>query len=488
MSGNGHNIFVRTVAGFLLLFLGTGAVAQPLKAYAVKNGRMYVQLTRDMPVASLDSFIQQFDLFDLGLKTFLRMRKPDSVLKAGWKIEQSNGGTVVISKPLESFKPAANKNDNLILKHLTDGKDYEGRDPLFPAVNNGVVAGVNRFRNKASFYRGDSLVRFFLRGHKEARKVTVAGSFNNWKPDGLSMQKTDSGWIYDTKLGPGKYWYKFIADGRWMVDGDNPAAENDGRGNVNSVFFRPNRLFTLPNFATAKNVFLAGSFTNWKPDDLLLNRTSTGWELPLYLAQGTHAYKFVADGTWYADPANKEKLPDGNGGFNSVVRIGTPHLFKLKGYEGAKEVRLAGTFNRWRDFELPMNRTASGWELRYTLGPGNHEYKFNVDGKWISDPATSLTSSATGNSFIIIEPNYTFRLTGFSEALTVYLAGDFNGWDPKAYAMRKEGNGWVFPVHLSAGKHLYKFLVNGKWMIDPGNKLWEQNEYGTGNSVIWIER
>ena len=69
---------------------------------------------------------------------------------------------------------------------------------------------------------------------------------------------------------------------------------------------------------------------------------------------------------------------------------------------------------------------------------------------------------------------------------SVEWAGDFNGWDPKAYAMKKQGDDWIFPVHLSVGKHLYKFIVDGKWMNDPANPLWEQNEYETGNSVLWV--
>jgi hypothetical protein len=52
--------------------------------------------------------------------------------------------------------------------------------------------------------------------------------------------------------------------------------------------------------------------------------------------------------------------------------------------------------------------------------------------------------------------------------------------------MQHKGDEWTFSVHLSPGKHLYKFIVDGVWMKDPDNKLWEQNEYNTGNSVIWI--
>lgn len=94
----------------------------------------------------------------------------------------------------------------------------------------------------------------------------------------------------------------------------------------------------------------------------------------------------------------------------------------------------------------------------------------------------------TGNAYFIIQPNYTFRLKGFNNAKNVFLAGDFNDWSPDTFLMKREGDEWVFTVHLSPGKHVYKFVVDGKWILDPGNKLWEQNEHDTGNSVLWIEK
>jgi len=314
----------------------------------------------------------------------------------------------------------------------------------------------------------------------------LAGSFNNWNPESLFMTVTDSGWITYVKLGPGKYWYKFIVDGNWTTDSDNQLRENDGLGNMNSVYFKPNVLFALDGYTNAKKVFLTGSFNGWKLSELAMNKTITGWTLPLYLAEGTHTYKFIVDGKWLTDAKNSEKLADGHGDFNSVLRFGKPHLFQLKGFENAKVVSLSGSFNGWKKDELIMTKTSNGWELLYTLGPGNYQYKYIVDGKWRSDPDNLLNSSNSGNSFLIIEPNYTFRLKGFKDAKNVFLAGDFNNWDPRAYAMKKEGDDWIFPVHLFAGKHLYKFVIDGKWITDPANSLWEQNEYGTGNSVLWI--
>ncbi|HYO20898.1 MAG TPA: glycogen-binding domain-containing protein [Flavisolibacter sp.] len=482
MSSTRHIVCRLACAGLLVLclLLATAGFSQPIKHYFIKNGRMYIELTKHLRPAELDSFVTQFELQELDLKSFLRTNKSDSLAKLGWKVEINNETGLLISKGFEPFDVFKNPADKIIFPHKTQ--------PLFAAVNNGVVVGANRFRNKLPFVTRDSVVRFFLRNHKDARRVSLAGSFNNWVPDQLFMQQTDSGWIYQVKLGPGKYWYKFIVDGNWTPDKDNLLSENDGLGNINSVYYKPNTVFLLQGFPDAKKVFLAGSFNNWKSNELTMKKTATGWELPVYLARGTHSYKFVVDGRWYADENNNEKLPDGQGAHNSVLRIGKPHRFLLRGFENAKQVFLVGSFNNWKDAELAMTKTAAGWEIPYTLGPGNHEYKFKVDGKWITDPANPMNSEYSGNSYLIIEPNYTFRLKGFNDAKKVFLAGDFNQWDPKAYAMRKQGDDWVFPVQLSVGKHLYKFVVDGKWIIDPGNKLWEQNEHGTGNSIIWIER
>ena len=123
------------------------------------------------------------------------------------------------------------------------------------------------------------------------------------------------------------------------------------------------------------------------------------------------------------------------------------------------------------------------------LTAGNYNYKFIVDGKWITDPLNPHRSIEKGeiNSFISLKPNYTFRLKGFSDAKTVVLTGTFDDWDPNGYTMAHINDEWIIKFYLKPGKTLYKFRVDGRWIIDPGNKLWEQNEQRTGNSVLWIE-
>jgi 1,4-alpha-glucan branching enzyme len=78
-------------------------------------------------------------------------------------------------------------------------------------------------------------------------------------------------------------------------------------------------------------------------------------------------------------------------------------------------------------------------------------------------------------------------LKRFPDAKQVLLSGSFNNWAEPGYTMQKKDGVWTFPVFLPAGKYTYKFVVDGKWITDPDNKLYEENEYGTGNSVLWME-
>lgn len=453
---------------------------------SVKDGKMKIELNKHISDDALDNFISTFDLADLDLKNFMKTNSTDSLRKLGWKLEKNNRDLIVISKLLRGF----DRFDNPAYKIIFTEKGASTSD-LFPAVSNNIKYGFNSFRKKYPFQEKDSLVTFFLRNNTNAKKVMLAGSFNDWNPAALSMKKTDSGWIATVKLGPGKYWYKFVADGNWMVDNDNARVENDGGGNDNSVFYKHNVVFRLNGFENAKKVFISGSFNNWQPRKLPMIKTANSWQLPVYLADGTHTYRFVVDGRWMADPGNANRLPNEFGDFNSVVRIGTAYKFLLNGYTNAKQVILAGSFNNWRENELMMVKTSSGWELPYTLGVGNYEYRYLVDGKWITgpeNPALVAGGAKQSNAYLIIGVNHTFRLKGFADAKNVFIAGDFNNWTPNTYALKKEGDEWKLGVHLAPGKHTYKFIVDGKWINDPANKLWEQNEFGTGNSVIWFER
>lgn len=53
----------------------------------------------------------------------------------------------------------------------------------------------------------------------KAKRVSLAGSFNNWNTKGLSAKKDSKGnWIVKANLKPGRHEYKFFVDGSWLND------------------------------------------------------------------------------------------------------------------------------------------------------------------------------------------------------------------------------------------------------------------------------
>ncbi len=353
------------------------------------------------------------------------------------------------------------------------------------AERESVSYGVNRFTRNILVQSGGRL-RFFLPGQKNAKKVFISGSFNAWSTLQTPMQPCDSGWTVSMNLKPGKYSYKFIIDGKWTNDSYNKLRENDTYHGYNNIFFCYNYKFVLSGVPDAHKVLVTGSFNQWNESELRMIRFQGNWVLPLYLREGTHAYKFIVDGTWMTDPANKVTRPDGKGNRNSFMGIGDTLFFTLKGYSNAKKVIVSGNFNAWNQEELAMDKTSDGWQLPYVLAPGNYEYKFIVDGKWITDPSNTY-KTGSGNSYLSVKPNYWFRLDQYPDAGKVIVTGSFNNWSTDGSRMEFHQGSWWFPVFLAPGKHTYKFIVDGKWMVDPANNLWENNEYGTNNSVLWIE-
>jgi 1,4-alpha-glucan branching enzyme len=69
----------------------------------------------------------------------------------------------------------------------------------------------------------------------KAKKVSLAGSFNNWDAKKLSAKKDSQGnWLVKIDLKPGRYEYKFVVDGSWINDPKSQAVFNTF-GTQNSV-------------------------------------------------------------------------------------------------------------------------------------------------------------------------------------------------------------------------------------------------------------
>jgi 1,4-alpha-glucan branching enzyme len=72
----------------------------------------------------------------------------------------------------------------------------------------------------------------------------------------------------------------------------------------------------------------------------------------------------------------------------------------------AKKVLLTGDFTQWNAAPIPMPKCKDGFKVKCKLPPGQHEYKFLVDGEWMDDPGTEQKHQnpfGTYNSVVSIE-------------------------------------------------------------------------------------
>ncbi|GAA0872541.1 hypothetical protein GCM10009117_16880 [Gangjinia marincola] len=259
-----------------------------------------------------------------------------------------------------------------------------------------------------------------------------------------------------------------------------------------------------------KKVTLSGAFNNWstKPrDDWRLikideNRYELRKKLEDFNDEFLWEFKYVVNNSYWAEPSDeminrtraiKNGLP--LNAYNLKMYLAYPDehgnkTFRLNGYYDAKNVVLSGSFNKWNERDFKMKRDKEGWNITLKLKPGEYEYKFIVDKVWMTDPANpNLIENEFGgyNSYLDIKKEVTFLLKKFYRADYVFLVGSFNNWSENQYQMKKTKDGWSYTTRLSAGKHHYKFIVDGKWITDPKNPIQEYDEDGNINSVRMVK-
>lgn len=69
-----------------------------------------------------------------------------------------------------------------------------------------------------------------------AKKVSAAGSFNNWNTNALKLKKDSQGnWTGSASLKTGRYEYLFFVDGEWVNDPKARETVTNAFGTINSV-------------------------------------------------------------------------------------------------------------------------------------------------------------------------------------------------------------------------------------------------------------
>lgn len=89
--------------------------------------------------------------------------------------------------------------------------------------------------------------------------------------------------------------------------------------------------------------------------------------------------------------------------------------------DSASSVYLAGTMNGWSTTKNKMTKNAAG-VFTYTveLAPGQYEYKYVVDGNWVSDPSNPITIGNDNNSVAIV-PGMTTAIDCIKDGSSIVL-------------------------------------------------------------------
>lgn len=104
-----------------------------------------------------------------------------------------------------------------------------------------------------------------------------------------------------------------------------------------------------------------------------------------------------------------------------------------------------------------------------------------------SGGGANLSTVLTLASWSGVTP-HTFSFKPAGTATKVTVAGSFNGWNADKNPMTGPNKSGEFTagLPLKPGRYAYKFVVDGKWTLDPANSQTEDNGLGDKNSVLTI--
>lgn len=252
-------------------------------------------------------------------------------------------------------------------------------------------------------------------------------------------------------------------------------------------------------------VAISGQFNNWSKKGWKMQKKSEFiFELRKPLSGFNDAFplefRYVINGKHLSDPMNpgtdQRKVSDAflKDVYKLDLSVIDVHpsgnvLFSLKGHTHSNQVILSGSFNGWDEYALKMHKVSDGWELRADLPPGRYEYKFIADREWLHDSLNKesvMNEHGTLNSVLWVTVPVQFSLAGFPNAKKVILAGSFNDWNENGQRMTLMNGIWTTTLNLPGGKHTYKFIVDGTWILDPGNQVIEDDGAGNKNSVRFV--
>lgn len=308
---------------FLLLSLVTGTMLHAQKGYRMDGEEVVFTFTKnDYRKATKDNSSKKVRFEDLTIESVNVSGEFNNWSKTGWNLERVTENTYELRKHVSDFKDEFSWDFKYVINNEYWAEPSRQDPNIAPALKDGRPLHVYNLRLYGAYPSVTGNATFKLKGYTDATRVIVAGSFNKWNEAVFEMNKTTNGWNLTLQVPPGVYEYKFIVDGKWIEDPNNPSKVRNEFNGYNSVLSIEKIVdFFLPGHVNARRVVLTGSFNEWSKDQLQMTRTVSGWRCEFKLPGGKHHYKFIVDGNWITDPGNSLVEYDGKGHVNSVYYV-----------------------------------------------------------------------------------------------------------------------------------------------------------------------
>lgn len=153
--------------------------------------------------------------------------------------------------------------------------------------------------------------------------------------------------------------------------------------------------------------------------------------------------------------------------------------------EDGAEIYLNGYF---KDVDLIDSITS----INYTIELASEKNWVKIYPTEKAELLESLSVWIKGYSYSIIilldkKINYTFQFDpNEKQVKSIQIAGTINSWTPSKNFVLNNGI-WDYNVKLTPGKYHYQMIIDGEWILDPGNPVKESNNIGGFNSVLTID-
>lgn len=182
--------------------------------------------------ASFGQPITEYDPGSMGFRDFVRLAR--ELIAAGGPelvpttlLRQADDLAAKAERLLATSRPLFGKNG------FTGSNGTNGTNGHTPATPAQVQKKIEEIYGVSRTEEGI----LFVTDAPNAARVSVAGDFNNWSPDSTPMIPNAEGTCFRAMLplGPGRYRYRYVIDGRWTRDPHNQATESNPFGDVDSV-------------------------------------------------------------------------------------------------------------------------------------------------------------------------------------------------------------------------------------------------------------